>query len=81
MITITGADHIRTSRQIKSFRGVVNATGAPMQVADLGRVMLAEAMMMTRKLRFRWLKDCRMSYLILNSRQSAPRSHDKGAAK
>jgi hypothetical protein len=57
MITIKGANHLRTMRQAKSYRSCRTATGLPMLGLELSRICREEVALVNRELRRQWLEE------------------------
>jgi len=57
MITIKGANHLRTMRNVKSYRSCPTATGLPMLGLELSRICREEVALVNRELRRQWLAE------------------------
>ena len=55
MLTLKGANQLRTMRQVKSYRSCPTSTGLPMWGAELGRMYQEEVARCNRELLRRWL--------------------------
>ncbi|MFA5111272.1 MAG: hypothetical protein WC443_07710 [Desulfobaccales bacterium] len=68
MLIIKSSQHLRTMRQVKSFRSGGTNTGLPMWRAELGRIYQEEVVLANRELHRLWLgeewrrhlRDCRL---------------------